>query len=762
MLGTIKREERVAIPGGSIPRGEAELGSELLWIVQAVRARWKLILVLTALLVASAVAIAGSIVPFYAASATILIDRGQTEYTDLRSAPGTRQDVVLPTEMESYIKVLWSDQLARDVVRSVGLRAARAKADPLRRFLNHTKHQGLTLLSRLVDFAETALGLRLPPGWKSGLAVANPVVRQHSDAEQQAVELFRERLSVERDPLAFTLGITYRDADPAVAERVANTTADAFPKELVRAQQSALMATSEYLGERVVVLRDELSAADREIEALQTKASRADGPAIAKLHLADITRVLSEAEGEIASLRIDMAEAGYADSQQPINDRLASRALQSLRLDDLKFARDIAQLGADVGDRHPEMQAILANRAGVRASIKAEEARIRGQLQRSLHAAEAKAAWLRQRLGTTEETLAQGMDDEVKLRQLQTSTDSTKQVYQDILSRYQRASEEQRMVRPPARVINIAQRPSQPDRRPIRLALLAAAFGALSASVALALALELRRKGFRSSDELTRATGLLSFGSLPFIASGFGDGYGRASETQRWVYAEAVRRLALHVVPPGTRSDGNGTVVLVTSAMPAEGKSVASLSLARQLAESGHRVLLVDADLHKGTLERLTGLATAPEAGLAHLLRSWAGSLDAAVVRDTRTNLKILPAGTPAEDPSKLLASGVFAEILREARAHYDAVIVDAPPVLSTADSNVIACLADCLLLVVRWQSTPREAVQLALRELRVLASCQIGLVLNMVKLSTYPRWGSTDQLAYHRLGAGYRRRVVG
>ena len=153
-------------------------------------------------------------------------------------------------------------------------------------------------------------------------------------------------------------------------------------------------------------------------------------------------------------------------------------------------------------------------------------------------------------------------------------------------------------------------------------------------------------------------------------------------------------------------------------------------------------MLLVDADLHKGTLERLTGLATAPEAGLAHLLRSWAGSLDAAVVRDTRTNLKILPAGTPAEDPSKLLASGAFAEILREARARYDAVIVDAPPVLSTTDSNVIACLADCLLLVVRWQSTPREAVQLALRELRVLARCQIGLVLNMVKLSDLPALG--------------------
>ena len=82
----------------------------------------------------------------------------------------------------------------------------------------------------------------------------------------------------------------------------------------------------------------------------------------------------------------------------------------------------------------------------------------------------------------------------------------------------------------------------------------------------------------------------------------------------------------------------------------------------------------------------------------------------------------------------------------------------NSPPVLSVTDATVIGRLADQCLLVVRWQSTPRQAVQLALQELRALSGQPIGLVLNMINLRRYLRFGGADQLAYHHLGAGYRR----
>ena len=302
----------------------------------------------------------------------------------------------------------------------------------------------------------------------------------------QTIEVFRQNLQVERDSLAAALLVTYHDADPAVAERVANATAEAFPKELVRVQESALVATTDYLRERVTALQHELETAESQTRVLQNEIAKPDGSSIARARFGEIIRALSDAEAEITSLRSDIAEAGGGNGQ-PVSDRLASPMLQELRLQKLQLAREVAELGTGVGERHPQMVALLAKNASVQTNIRDEEVRIRGQLQRALRASEAKVAWLRGELALTEDAMARGMDDEVKLRQLETKTESTRQVYQDILSRYQRASEQQRMVRPPARVINVAQRPEQPERRRIHLALAAAALGSLAASAALAL-----------------------------------------------------------------------------------------------------------------------------------------------------------------------------------------------------------------------------------------------------------------------------------
>ena len=146
--------------------------------------------------------------------------------------------------------------------------------------------------------------------------------------------------------------------------------------------------------------------------------------------------------------------------------------------------------------------------------------------------------WLQQQLAEVEKQLALDMDDQVRLKQLMTRTESTRQIYQDILGRYQRASEQQLMLTPGARVINVAQPPSEPDRRKVNLLLAAAACGSLAAGAGLALLLELRRRGFRSSDELAHETGLPVLGALPHVG-----------RQPRPVYVEAVRRLGLHLCP---------------------------------------------------------------------------------------------------------------------------------------------------------------------------------------------------------------------
>jgi hypothetical protein len=236
------------------------------------------------------------------------------------------------------------------------------------------------------------------------------------------------------------------------------------------------------------------------------------------------------------------------------------------------------------------------------------------------------------------------MDDPVRLKQLITRAESTRQNYQDILTRYQRASEQQLLLTPRARVISAAQPPAEPETRKRNLLFAAVACGSLPLAAGLALLLELRRRGFQSSDELAQETGLPVLGALPL-----------AGPAARPVYAEAARRLALHLCPV-SRSTG-AQVILVSSALPDEGKTVVSLSLGRQLADTGQRVLVIEADLRKRRLQELLDLTVLPRVGLADLLASSDANLNGAIVRDPRSTADLVLALESTEDPGRLLAS---------------------------------------------------------------------------------------------------------
>jgi polysaccharide biosynthesis transport protein len=272
----------------------------------------------------------------------------------------------------------------------------------------------------------------------------------------------------------------------------------------------------------------------------------------------------------------------------------------------------------------------------------------------------------------------------------------------------------------------------------------AAACGSLAAGAGLALLLELRRRGFRSSDELAHETALPVLGALPHVG-----------RQPRPVYVEAVRRLGLHLCALSNSEDAR--VILVSSALPSEGKTVVSLSLARQLADIGKRVLLIDADLHKRGLQHLLNLTVFPTVGLTDLLISTETNLDSALVPDKRSRADFILGLDPVEDPGRLLASPRMAGILKTASRRYDVILIDSPPVLAVSETMSLATLADRMLVVVRSESTPRSAVVVALKELRAISERPLGLVLNGVRLGrSYTRYAHADHLAYYRASARY------
>jgi len=178
------------------------------------------------------------------------------------------------------------------------------------------------------------------------------------------------------------------------------------------------------------------------------------------------------------------------------------------------------------------------------------------------------------------------------------------------------------------------------------------------------------------------------------------------------------------------RSAQSLRTLLVTSAVPAEGKTFVASNLAQAIVrQPDRRVLIIDADLRCPRLHLPFGAPTSP--GLTDYLRGEAD--EAAVIQNGQeNNLCLIAGGNEVTDPSELLANGRFAALLKRVTPVFDWVIVDSAPCLPVADSTLLAEYCDAILLVVRANVTPSDIAQRALQELQNRNVA--GVVLNAVE----------------------------
>ena len=191
-----------------------------------------------------------------------------------------------------------------------------------------------------------------------------------------------------------------------------------------------------------------------------------------------------------------------------------------------------------------------------------------------------------------------------------------------------------------------------------------------------------------------------------------------------------------------THAEGPGglRIVLVTSPQKGEGKSVTAANLSLTMAqELQRRVVLVDADLRKPSLQHLFGLPPGP--GLAEYLAGAVELKDAMKFLPDH-NLTIIPAGAAPINPAELLGSTAMRRMLDHLRARFDRVILDTPPVLPLADVAILAPLVDGSLMVVRAGYTPKPAIENALRAFDT--SRLLGVVLNESGLEEDYRYEAT------------------
>jgi succinoglycan biosynthesis transport protein ExoP len=182
-----------------------------------------------------------------------------------------------------------------------------------------------------------------------------------------------------------------------------------------------------------------------------------------------------------------------------------------------------------------------------------------------------------------------------------------------------------------------------------------------------------------------------------------------------------------------SQADHPPQVILVTSALPREGKTTAAANLAVTLAQLGDSTVLVDADLRKPGIGRLLNLGSGKYSGLSSYLAG-VSSLDLVCVpHPTIPNLVAIPTGPLPPNPADLLSSHKFADAITELRTKYKFIVLDSPPVMAATDAVILSVQTDGVLLVVRSGETPKEAFTRT-RDLLNSVKCRIlGVVLNAV-----------------------------
>jgi capsular exopolysaccharide synthesis family protein len=261
----------------------------------------------------------------------------------------------------------------------------------------------------------------------------------------------------------------------------------------------------------------------------------------------------------------------------------------------------------------------------------------------------------------------------------------------------------------------------------VALNLVAAFLIGLLGGIALAIARDALDRTIRTADhvaELTDAPVLASIGydddikSAPLLT----DLGGFAARTE----AFRLLRTNLQFID----LDHQPRCLVITSAVPGEGKTMTSTNLAVALAQTGRNTLIIDADLRRPRVASTLGLD--PAIGLTTALVGKTEIHDAIQVHEA-SGLHVLASGAKPPNPTEILQSKITQDLIRRLRASYDMVIIDAPPLLPVADASVLTKLADGVIVVIRHAHTTKDQVSEAISRLQHVGGRLYGVVVNMV-----------------------------
>jgi exopolysaccharide transport family protein len=717
----------------------------------AILRRRKWVIISTALILTTlAVLIGLQITKKYTATTMVMIDPQQADVVNLQAVvQGLTTD---SATVETQINVLQSQDLAAQVMDSLSL-----FNDPE---FNQTLQENDNQLALKFGGPLQKLVAWMPDSWLIATGLADeplPMATADQDpaTQQNALEVFEKELKVAQQGRSYVIGVSFTSADAQKAAAIANRIAGLYIEGQKQLKLDTTMRASGYLADRLDSLKQDVQRSEAAVEAFRQKhsiVSSVNGIALKEQELSNVSNILLSAQADLAQktarLRLmkDLRAKG-AGALDSMGEVLSSEVIRDLRQQESVVVQQIGQARRDYGEKHPVMQALLAQKQDLERKVAIEVDRIIANVGNDVVASQASVDTIQAQLDKLTKENQQERDLDVQLRQLEREADANQQLYQTFLERFKETREQQGTIDADSRVISTAMPPTKPST-PGPVLFGAVGFTAsMMLGTLLALLLERLDSGLRSARQVEQVLDLPALGLVPML-----ERMKRGQKPHQYLiakplsaYAESIR--AIYTSLQLSDVDNPPKVVLVTSALPQEGKTTLALSLATFAARSAQRVLLIDLDLRHPSVQRELG--SSPPHGFVEYMGG-EKHLDEIIFHDEETGLDYLPVKRQTANPTDLLGSQKMRLLMEELRSRYDYVVIDSAPLLGVTDTKVASVLADKVVFASQWEKTSAETARNGLAHLHEARASVSGVVLTQVDVRKHAHYGYGDVGQYY------------
>jgi len=676
----------------------------------------------------------------------------------LRLADGDRDANAALTFVSAQVAALQSRDLAERVIREHGLATNEAFLHPRPRL------RGLLALGEALPRLVRPRGLESAPAGYSERETAS-----RAPAGPALIDRYMRYLKVEEIRGTDIVEVRFTTPDPALSALLTAAHTQAYLDSNEEARRGNDVTAQEFLGRQ-------LEEARKQVEGAEAALSRfaVERPSVAVneeqktvgQRITDLSSQLTKAEGARVALQ---TRYEFLTRKAP-GDLLASfldrPGIQKLHLALLDLRAERAGLDGRLGPNHPQSQELRRQQAEIEEQLRAEVTQEVEAVRSRYDAARLAEEELRRKLDRLGAKAIELRDLGTRYQLLKNNVETAHALHASLLKQRMETGVNAELVASNVRVIERAEVPFRPSKPNVPLNLTLGVLAGLMLGVGAAFSCEYFDQSVKSTQDVEDLLLLPTLATIPNFEQA----------RRATVRGAHVRRLPTSSDGNGAARNGNGTtdaldgqsdlvllrepwsqvaeafrslrtavlftargappkVVVVTSAVAAEGKTVGSLNLATALAEAGSRVLLLEADLRHPRCHRTLGVDAAR--GLASVLAGQE-ELESVIHSLEAPRLSFIPAGAVPPNPAELMSSARMREIVASLRSRYDFVIIDTPPVLPVTDAVVLAREADAVVLVVRGHGTPSGLVREARDRLLMTGAPLLGVVVNDVDLN----WG--------------------